>query len=450
MDIRERFYQASVDEMKTGYVFEAEHDRYYCLICGEMHENGEIFHHEASGRFFIAEKFMALHVQNEHGSMLDYLLELDKKAIGLTDLQKLLVRGFASNVADTDLMKIAGIGSASTIRNHRHVLKEKKKQAKLLLAVLELMENGVKGENDFMPIHETATMVDERYALTEKEYRSILKTYFPDGLDGAMSTFPKKEKRKIAVLRHIVSRLDESRTYSEKELNTFLKGVWEEDYVVLRRYLIEYGFMDRLDDGSSYWVKKQSEEGMSSLDSEDVKNSADKGQDNEQDVTTTKASKKSKNNSTGSRTKLTKDEGKMDKNQRKQLIMEYQDKERSMGIFQIKNEANGKLYIGSSTNLDSLWGREQFILNMGTHKNHMLQKEWQQYGSENFSYLVLETVKFDQKIKYDYKDVLQSEQQDSRQVIQHYNKEVAKLLEKWLDKLQPYDEKGYHSTPKNS
>ncbi|MBJ6950597.1 DUF2087 domain-containing protein, partial [Vibrio cholerae] len=27
------------------------------------------------------------------------------------------------------------------------------------------------------------------------------------------------------------------------------------DFVTLRRYLIEYGFLDRTDDGSQYWVK---------------------------------------------------------------------------------------------------------------------------------------------------------------------------------------------------
>jgi hypothetical protein len=28
-----------------------------------------------------------------------------------------------------------------------------------------------------------------------------------------------------------------------------------DDYVTVRRYLIEYGFLDRKDDGSQYWLK---------------------------------------------------------------------------------------------------------------------------------------------------------------------------------------------------
>jgi hypothetical protein len=43
--------------------------------------------------------------------------------------------------------------------------------------------------------------------------------------------------------------------YAEKEINEILKAIYE-DYVMLRRYLIEYGFIDRKSDGSEYWLKK--------------------------------------------------------------------------------------------------------------------------------------------------------------------------------------------------
>jgi len=84
-----------------------------------------------------------------------------------------------------------------------------------------------------------------------------------------------------------------------------------------------------------------------------------------------------------------KGEPKMDKAKRKQLTAEYQERERQMGVFQIKNNVNGKIYLGGSTNLDALWGKEQFVLNMNGHANKELQKEWKQYGGENFSFLIL-------------------------------------------------------------
>jgi hypothetical protein len=256
MDTAERFWGSTVEEMKRGYSWDGDSGRFYCLVCGETFEEGEIFHHESTGRFYTAAKYAALHVSERHGSMLDYLLGLDKKATGLTDLQKLLVRGFAAELSDTALMERAGIGSASTIRNHRFVLKEKAKQAKLLLAVIELMEQGVIGQTTFMPVHATATQVDERYAMSVDEYESVLKQYFPNGLEGALGSFPRKEKRKVAVLRHIASRLEPGEKYTEKQINERLKAVWAEDYVLLRRYLIEYGFVDRKDDCSAYaWMK---------------------------------------------------------------------------------------------------------------------------------------------------------------------------------------------------
>ena len=43
-------------------------------------------------------------------------------------------------------------------------------------------------------------------------------------------------------------------TYSEKEVNKILSRVYE-DYVLLRRYLIEYGFLDRTRDGAVYFLK---------------------------------------------------------------------------------------------------------------------------------------------------------------------------------------------------
>jgi hypothetical protein len=97
-------------------------------------------------------------------------------------------------------------------------------------------------------------MPDERFAITEEENDEILSQYFPEGLDGPLLEFPRKEKRKAAILKHISKRFVPHRTYTEKEVNEQLKSVFH-DYVTLRRYLIEYGFLDRKADGSQYWVK---------------------------------------------------------------------------------------------------------------------------------------------------------------------------------------------------
>jgi hypothetical protein len=70
-----------------------------------------------------------------------------------------------------------------------------------------------------------------------------------------MSTFPKKEKRKVVLLRHIAGRFDPELKYTEKEVNEIIKTAYD-DFATIRRYLVEYGFLDRKKDGSCYWIKK--------------------------------------------------------------------------------------------------------------------------------------------------------------------------------------------------
>jgi hypothetical protein len=252
MDVSERFWIATVDEMKRGYIWEAASDQFLCLVCGKAFEKGVVY--REGDVWYEAEKYTSLHVSTEHTSMFDYLIGLNKKFTGLTDLQKNLLDYFHKGYTDSEIVKLEG-GSASTIRNHRFTLREKEKQAKVFLSIMELMEAAPQPQKPkFLPIHKTATAVDERYAITEQEHAEILGMYFPEGPDGLMSLFPKKEKRKIALLKHIIGRFETGKKYKEKEVNEILKSVFA-DYVTIRRYLIEYGFMDRLDDGSMYWVK---------------------------------------------------------------------------------------------------------------------------------------------------------------------------------------------------
>ncbi|MNI93759.1 hypothetical protein D3C73_1517580 [compost metagenome] len=97
-------------------------------------------------------------------------------------------------------------------------------------------------------------MVDERFAITEEENAEILSAYFKQGPEGPLSEFPKKQKRKAAILRQLIKRFETGRQYTEKEVNAILKEA-SSDYVTLRRYLIDYGLLDREPDGSTYWVK---------------------------------------------------------------------------------------------------------------------------------------------------------------------------------------------------
>lgn len=251
MSISELFWNASLDELKQGYIRES--DYLVCILCGRKIELGIVYPEE--GIYYEAEKYMCKHIQAAHDSVFDYLIGLDKKLTGLTEHQNSLLHLFHQGKSDSDIQKEMGIGSASTIRNHRFVLKEKERQSKVFLVMMELLKEKDQHAPTFVNIHKTATMVDDRYNITQDEVAKVLKKYFPDGTDGPLTTFTLKEKHKLVVLREITKRFSRDKKYTEKEVNEVLLPVFH-DYVTLRRYLIEYGFLDRKPDGSQYWLKE--------------------------------------------------------------------------------------------------------------------------------------------------------------------------------------------------
>ncbi len=61
-----------------------------------------------------------------------------------------------------------------------------------------------------------------------------------------------------------------------------------------------------------------------------------------------------------------------------------------MGVYQIKNKANGKLLIGYSIDLIAILNRHRAELKMGSHRNKVLQKEWLEFGPDMFEFEQLE------------------------------------------------------------
>lgn len=97
--------------------------------------------------------------------------------------------------------------------------------------------------------------MSEKYGITSEEKEKVLDNYFKGDFSNEIEIFPSKEKKKIIILEHIVTRFKQNQTYSESELNEILKKIYH-DYVSIRRYLIEYSFFDRSKDGSLYWIKE--------------------------------------------------------------------------------------------------------------------------------------------------------------------------------------------------
>ncbi|MFY0760988.1 DUF2087 domain-containing protein [Metabacillus dongyingensis] len=248
MDVSELFWSASLVEWKQGFIQNQEH--YICLLCGDKTEKGVIYPDD--DMFYDAEKAMKIHIEKEHGSVFDYLIGLDKKLTGLTDHQNRLLRLFYAGKNDAEIQKELEIGSSATIRNHRFVLKEKERQAKMMLTIMELLREKDQHAPVLITPHKAAKMIDSRYNVTQEEEAEMLKKLFPEGTHGKLKKFPLKEKQKLIVLKAIADRFEGKRKYDEKEVNQLLESIYH-DYVLLRRYLIEYGFLARKADGSEYW-----------------------------------------------------------------------------------------------------------------------------------------------------------------------------------------------------
>lgn len=118
----------------------------------------------------------------------------------------------------------------------------------------------------------------------------------------------------------------------------------------------------------------------------------------------------------------------MDKKDRKQLLEQYKQIKTYMGVIQISNTSNGKIYIGSYPNLKNKWMVLQGSLNSGTHFNSRLQEDWKRFGPEAFTYQVLE-----EKTTDEVADV---------------RWELKQMEARWLEKLEPYGDRGYNKPPK--
>lgn len=97
-------------------------------------------------------------------------------------------------------------------------------------------------------------MMDELFQTTEQEREQILRNAFASFAPLNLKVFPSKEKRKYVVLMKIVEQFGYDRRYTEKEINAILKDIYE-DFALLRRYLIDYQFLERTRDGREYWRK---------------------------------------------------------------------------------------------------------------------------------------------------------------------------------------------------
>ena len=111
---------------------------------------------------------------------------------------------------------------------------------------------------------------------------------------------------------------------------------------------------------------------------------------------------------------------------KKELIKEYKMNPPEMGIFRIKNKINNKIYLIASKNLPATYNRFPTTFIIGNYFIRDIQKDFDEFGQEAFEYDTLDVLERKDDPNYDYTD------------------DLNELLNLWIDKLQPFDDKGYH------
>ncbi len=113
---------------------------------------------------------------------------------------------------------------------------------------------------------------------------------------------------------------------------------------------------------------------------------------------------------------------------KKALKLNYLETPRPMGVFQIRNLTNEKVFIGKSENLDGIFNRIEFQLKANVHNQKQLQADWNELGADKFAFEILEELEFRENL-----DI---------------KKELEFLEDLWLEKLQSFGSKGYNEPKK--
>lgn len=115
---------------------------------------------------------------------------------------------------------------------------------------------------------------------------------------------------------------------------------------------------------------------------------------------------------------------------RKDLVRQYKESPRTMGVGQVRNTVSGKVLVVSSRDLPALLNRHQAQLRFGSHQNRELQADFSAVGQEGFAFEIFDTLSPSEDPAYDPSEDLKT------------------LEALWLDKLAPFETAGYNRRPK--
>lgn len=82
----------------------------------------------------------------------------------------------------------------------------------------------------------------------------------------------------------------------------------------------------------------------------------------------------------------------IEKARRKELVREYRERKQLLGIYSVRCEPAGKIWIASTKNLDRQRNGIWFQLRGNSHPNKAMMTAWKAHGEASFTYKILEEV----------------------------------------------------------
>ena len=112
---------------------------------------------------------------------------------------------------------------------------------------------------------------------------------------------------------------------------------------------------------------------------------------------------------------------------RRAISRQYKETARPAGVFVIRNGLTGRIYVAGSLDVEGAMNRARFELNLRSHRNKALQRDWVAQGATHFGFEVIDRVKERDDPAFDRAA------------------ELEKLLELWREELQCTTDKGYNT-----
>ncbi len=96
-----------------------------------------------------------------------------------------------------------------------------------------------------------------------------------------------------------------------------------------------------------------------------------------------------------------------------------------VGIYQIRNIANGKRYVGSSIDLSTRWKKHINKLKNNKHHSILLQRAWDKYSEALFVFEILELVSRGNLTKKEFRAPLLAREQHYKDLYKSYDPEYG-------------------------